>query len=138
MELRTAFALIEATLEEGRRRKARPLSVVVLDPGGHQIASAREDGAGFARLALAQGKAWGSLGIGFGSRTLSERVTKAPEFFAAAASLLDGRLLPAPGGVLLLRDGTLIGALGVSGDTGDTDEACALFAAGRLGLEHER
>ncbi len=71
MELRTAFALIEATLEEGRRRNARPLSVVVLDPGGHQIASAREDGAGFARLALAQGKAWGSLGLGFGSRTLS-------------------------------------------------------------------
>ena len=136
MELRTAFALIEATLEEGRRRNARPLSVVVLDPGGHQIASAREDGAGFARLALAQGKAWGSLGLGLGSRTLSERVTKAPEFFAAAASLLDGRLLPAPGGLLLLRQGALIGALGVSGDTGDTDEACAIFAADSLGLEH--
>jgi len=78
MELRTAFALIEATLEEGRRRNARPLSVIVLDPGGHQIASAREDGAGIARLALTKGKAWGSLGLGFGSRTLSERVTKAP------------------------------------------------------------
>lgn len=136
MQLRIAFALIEATFEEGRRRNARPLSAMVLDPGGHQIAGARQDGASFARLTLAQGKAWGSLGLGFGSRTLSERVTKAPEFFAAAASLLDGRLLPAPGGLLLLRQGALIGALGVSGDTGDTDEACAIFAADSIGLEY--
>lgn len=109
---------------------------MVLDPGGHPVASARQDGASFARLTLAQGRAWDSLGLGFGSRTLSERVTKAPEFFVAAASLLDGRLLSAPGGLLLLRQGALIGALGVSGDTGDTDEACAIFAADSLGLEY--
>ncbi|MCR6672001.1 heme-binding protein [Devosia ginsengisoli] len=138
MELRTAFALIEATFEEGRRRNARPLSAMVLDPGGHQIAGAREDGAGFARLALAQGKAWGSLGLGFGSRVLSEKAPQAPEFFAAAASLFEGRLLPAPGGLLLLSDGKLVGALGVSGDTGDTDEACAIFAASQLSLEYDR
>src|SRR5690606_114133 len=71
MNLRTAFALIEAIFEEGRRRNTRPLSAMVLDLGGHQIAGAREDGAGFARLTLAQGKAWGSLSLGFGSRALS-------------------------------------------------------------------
>ncbi|RUT29960.1 heme-binding protein [Arsenicitalea aurantiaca] len=136
MELHIAFALLKATFAEGRRLGARPLSAVVLDSGGHQVAGAREDGAGFARLALAQAKAWGSLSLGLGSRTLSERAPQAPEFFAAAASLLDGRLLPAPGGLLLLREGMLIGAIGVSGDAGDTDEACAIHAVEELGLEY--
>lgn len=134
MQLRTAFGLVQAALAEARRRDVAPLSVTVLDPGGNVVACAREDGAGIARLDLAYGKAWGSLGLGFGSRTLSQRVDKSPPFFAAAASLLDGRLLPAPGGVLVLEGTTLIGAIGVSGDTGDIDEACALAAIAELGL----
>ncbi len=137
MELKLALDLIAAVFAEARRRHAKPLSVIVLDTGGHQVAGAREDGAGFARLEMAKGKAWGSLGLGFGSRTLSERVGNAPEFFAAAASLLEGRLLPAPGGLLVLRGGETIGALGVSGDTGDTDEACAVAAITACGLGYE-
>jgi uncharacterized protein GlcG (DUF336 family) len=136
MELRLALDLILAVLSEGRRRTARPLSAIVLDSGGNTVACAREDGAGIARLKLAEGKAWGSLGLGFGSRTLSERVSASPPFFAAAASLVDGRLLPAPGGILLVRERVTIGALGVSGDTGDVDEACAIAAATAFGLDH--
>ena len=138
MNLQLAFALIEAALDEARRRGARPLSVVVLDRGGHQVASAREDGAGYARLALAHAKAWGSLGLGLGSRSLSERASNAPEFFAAAATLLDGRLLPAPGGLLVMRNADAIGAIGASGDTGDVDEACCVAALTRIGLEYEK
>jgi uncharacterized protein GlcG (DUF336 family) len=137
MELKLAIDLVNAVFAEARRRDALPLSVIVLDTGGHQVAGAREDGAGFARLEMARGKAWGSLGLGFGSRTLSERVGKAPEFFAAAASLLEGRLLPAPGGLLVVRDGETIGAIGVSGDTGDTDEACAIAAIEACGLAYK-
>lgn len=135
MELRTASGLIEAAFTEGRRRSAAPLSVVVLDCGGNVVACAREDGAGIARLHLAYGKAWGSLGLGFGSRTLAERVEKSPPFFAAAAALLEGRLLPAPGGVLIMDETRLIGSIGVSGDTGDIDEACALECVQSLGLK---
>src|SRR6185312_10635334 len=125
-----------ATLAEGRRRNTRPLSVVVLDAGGNVVACAREDGAGLGRLQLAHGKAWGSLSLGFGSRTLTERTAGSPSFFAAAASLFEGRLLPSPGG-LLLRDGDQpVGAIGVSGDTGDADEACALVAVSAAGLAH--
>jgi len=136
MRLDLARTLIDATLAEGRRRNARPLSVVVLDAGGNVVACAREDGAGLGRLQLAHGKAWGSLGLGFGSRTLTERTAGSPAFFGAAASLFEGRLLPSPGG-LLLRDGDqLLGAIGVSGDTGDADEACALVAIAANGLAY--
>lgn len=126
--------MVAAAMDEGRRRNAAPLAVVVLDPGGNLVASAREDGCGIARLQLAHGKAWGSLGLGFGSRTLSQRVEKSPPFFAAAAAMLDGRLLPSPGGVLVYRDAVLLGSIGVSGDAGDIDEACALHAIGSLAL----
>ena len=96
MRLDLARTLIDATLAEGRRRNTRPLSVVVLDAGGNVVACAREDGAGLGRLQLAHGKAWGSLSLGFGSRTLTERTAGSPSFFAAAASLFEGRLLPSP------------------------------------------
>jgi uncharacterized protein GlcG (DUF336 family) len=135
MNLDLAQRIISATLAAGRARNAHPLSVVVLDAGGNMVASAREDGAGIARLEFAHGKAWGSLGLGFGSRSLSERVHANPPFFAAAASLLAGRLLPAPGGVIVMRGDQLIGALGVSGDTGDTDEECAMAALEACGLD---
>lgn len=134
MELKLALDLINAALAEGRLRNARPLSVVVLDSGGNLVACAREDGAGLARLQLAQGKAWGSLGLGFGSRTLSEKVDGAPSFFAAATSLLQGRLVPAPGGILINNDEEVVGALGVSGDTGDIDEACGIAAVVAMSL----
>ncbi|MGN6684685.1 MAG: GlcG/HbpS family heme-binding protein [Devosia sp.] len=136
MRLDLARTLIDATLAEGRRRNTRPLAVVVLDAGGNVVTCAREDGAGLGRLQLAHGKAWGSLGLGFGSRTLTERTAGSPSFFAAAASLFDGRLLPSPGGLLLRESDQLIGAIGVSGDTGDADEACALAAVTASGLAH--
>lgn len=135
MELALAQKLIEGTFAEAGKLRSRPLAVAVLDSGGNMVACARQDGASFGRLKLAEGKAWGSLSLGFGSRTLSERVTSAPAFFSAAAALFEGRLLPSPGGLLLYRGDELIGAIGVSGDAGDTDEACAMAAATSEGLE---
>ena len=136
MDLATANRLIEHTLAEARSLDTKPMAVVVLDAGGHLVACAREDGASFGRIDLAKGKAWGSLSLGFGSRTLSERVAGAPGFFTAAASLFGGQLLPAPGGLLVLRDDHILGAMGVSGDTGDKDETCAVAAIASCGLSY--
>lgn len=137
MRLSDAQAMIAAAFGEARRLQARPLAVVVLDAGGHVVAAAREDGAGFARIRIAEAKAWGALGLGLGTRTLGERAAAAPTFFAAAASLLDGRLLPVPGGLLLSSGGVVTGAVGVSGDAAGIDEACGLAAAAATGFAAE-
>ncbi len=128
--LQQAATVVEAALRKGRDTGCAPLAVAVLDNGGHLKAFAREDGAGIIRPQIAVGKAWGALGMGMGSRALARRVAEQPQqapFFAALNAMSDGRVVPAPGGVLI-RDGagTVIGAVGISGDASDKDEACAL------------
>jgi uncharacterized protein GlcG (DUF336 family) len=129
LTLAIADQIATATLAAGRARNAQPLTVVVLDAGGHVVVTKREDGSGILRCEIAHGKAWGALGMGLPSRTLSERATGNPVFFAALACASDGRMIPNPGGVLL-RDavGRIVGAVGVSGDTSDMDEDCAVEA----------
>jgi len=136
--LREATTIVEASLKKGREISCAPLAVAVLDAGGHLKAFAREDGAGIIRPQIAMGKAWGALGMGIGSRALARRVAEQPQqqaFFAALNAMSDGRVVPAPGGVLI-RDtgGAVIGAVGISGDVSDKDEACALagIAAAQL------
>jgi len=128
--LQQAATVVEAALRKGRDTGCAPLAVAVLDDGGHLKAFAREDGAGIIRPQIAVGKAWGALGMGMGSRALARRVAEQPQqapFFAALNAMSDGRVVPAPGGVLI-RDGAgaVIGAVGISGDTSDKDEVCAL------------
>ena len=130
LTLAQATKIVEASLRKGRETGCAPLAVAVLDAGGHLKAFAREDGAGIVRPQIAVGKAWGALGMGFGSRTLARRVAEQPQqqaFFAALNAMSDGRVVPAAGGVLV-RDagGAVVGAVGISGDVSDKDEACAL------------
>jgi uncharacterized protein GlcG (DUF336 family) len=122
-------------LEAARTRKAQPLTVVVLDAGGHVKLVRREDGSGIARFEIAFGKAWGALGMGISSRGLAARAAKMGGFFTALAAVTDGRVVPVPGGVLV-RDGEnrIIGAVGISGDTSDVDEACAVAGIEAAGL----
>jgi uncharacterized protein GlcG (DUF336 family) len=133
-----ATTIVEAALRKARETGCAPLAVAVLDDGGHLKAFAREDGAGIVRPQIAMGKAWGALGMGLGSRTLARRVAEQPQqqaFFAALNAMSGGRVVPAAGGVLI-RDssGAVIGAVGISGDVSDKDEACALagIAAAQL------
>jgi len=127
LNLAKACVITDAALAEGRRLTLAPLVAAVLDAGGNLVAFKREDGAGIARFDIAFAKAWGSLGMGFGSRELTERATKTPTFIAALTSLTGGRMAPSPGGVLVLDEGRrIIGAVGVSGDIGDKDELCAI------------
>ena len=130
LALHQATIIVEAALRTARATGCAPLAVAVLDAGGHLKAFAREDGAGIVRPQIAIGKAWGALGMGVGTRTLARRVTEQPQlqpFFAALSALAEGRVVPAPGGVLIREaGGAVVGAVGISGDVSDKDEACAL------------
>jgi uncharacterized protein GlcG (DUF336 family) len=135
LKLAQASTIVDTALAEARRQNFTPLAVAVLDAGGHLIAFKREDGAGIVRFDIAYGKAWGSLGMGFGTRELAERAAKSPTFVAALAALSQGRMVPSPGGVLIVGpDGDVIGAVGISGDTGDNDERCAIAGIEAAGL----
>lgn len=135
LKLAQANTIIDIALAEGRKRNFAPLAVAVLDAGGHLIAFKREDGAGFFRGDIAYGKAWGALGMGFGTRELVERAAKFPTFVTALAAASQGRIIPSPGGVLIVNaEGDVIGAIGISGDTGDNDELCALAGIEAAGL----
>jgi len=123
-----------AALATGRERSFQPLVVAVLDAGGHLVAFQREDGSGILRFDIAFGKAWGALGMGFGSRELFNRTQANPTFMATLAAVSQGRLVPVPSGVLIEAGGRVIGAVGVSGDNSDNDEVCALAGIAAAGL----
>jgi uncharacterized protein GlcG (DUF336 family) len=113
----------------------RHLTVVVLDAGGHVVAAERNDGASIKRFHIAFGKAHGALALGVGSRALMSRAEQQPHFIAAATAAIGGALIPVPGGVLIRnQSGTVIGAVGISGDTSDNDEMAAMAAVQAVGL----
>ncbi|HEX3520682.1 MAG TPA: heme-binding protein [Stellaceae bacterium] len=107
----------------------------MLDAGGHLTALKREDGSSLLRPEIAGGKAWGALGMGFGGREFARRAAGNPAFVQALSVASGGRIVPVPGGVLI-RDkaGEIIGAVGISGDTSDNDETCAVYGIGCAGL----
>jgi uncharacterized protein GlcG (DUF336 family) len=136
LPLASARAIIDAALAKGRDDGAQPLAVVVLDAGAHPIACVREDGASLFRFDIAEAKATGALGMGSDTRVIAARAANNPIFFQSVAAVT-GQLALSPGGVLI-RDveGTVIGAVGISGDTGDCDEVCAIAGIRAAGLTH--
>jgi uncharacterized protein GlcG (DUF336 family) len=134
--LAQASTILDAALKKGRDTQCAPLSVAVLDAGGNLVAFKREDTSGILRFDIAFGKAWGALGMGLGSRTLFERAAQTPQFFTMLAAASGGRIVTNPGGVLV-RDaaGNVIGAVGISGDTSDKDEVCAIAGIEAAGLK---
>ena len=134
LKLAHADTIINTALAEARKLNLAPLAVAVLDAGGHVIAFKCEDGAGIVRFDIAYGKAWGALGMGFGTREITARAEKFPAFITSLYAISQGRAVPSPGGVLMLdEDGDVIGAVGISGDTGDNDELCALTGIAAAG-----
>lgn len=127
LSLDDARRIITAVLAHGAAQGFSPLTAVVLDHGGHVVAAEREDGSSNGRFQIAFGKAHGALAMGVGSRALMVRAQEQPYFITAAATSIGGALVPVPGGVLL-RDpaGALLGAVGVTGDSSDNDEAAAV------------
>lgn len=135
LTLAQADRIADGTLARGRERGFAPLTVAVLDAGGHVVVLKRDDGASLMRPELATAKAWGALGMGFGGRELARRAQKMPGFFAALNAISEGRMAPVAGSALL-RDaaGQVVGAVGVSGDTSDNDELCLVPAVQAAGL----
>src|SRR5579859_836970 len=127
LTLAAASIIVDTALAEGRVRGYHPLTVAVLDAGGHLVAFKREDKSSLLRPQIATAKAWGVLGMGFGGRELDRRAQKAPAFFSVLSDLADGRMVPVPGGVLIRNaGGDIVGSVGISGDTSVNDELCAV------------
>ena len=127
ISLDTARSIIEVARSAGADSGLKPLTVVVLDAGGHVVAVEREDGSSIGRFDIAFGKAHGALALGMGSRAIMARAQEQAYFVAAATAALGGKLVPVPGGVLVRgTDGSVLGAVGVSGDTSDNDEKAAV------------
>ena len=137
LTLAAAQAVVTAALAEARSRNARPLAVIVLDAGGHPVAFAREDGASLFRHDIARAKAMGALGMGDDTRVLAERAKGNPAFFQSVSVAVGGNIAFSPGGVLIREEGCIIGAVGISGDTGDCDELCAFAGLKVAGFDLE-
>jgi uncharacterized protein GlcG (DUF336 family) len=138
LKLATASEIVDEALRLGRSEDMLPLTVAVLDAGGKLIAFKSEDGSGLIRFDVAFGKAWGALGMGMSSRLIRDRLASRPVFQTALASTSDGRLIPVPGGVLIINEnGEVIGAVGISGDTSEKDEFCAISAIQAAGHTSE-
>jgi uncharacterized protein GlcG (DUF336 family) len=126
LTLKAAQQIIHAALEEAGRRGLKPLAITVLDSRGSIKASIAQDGTSLLRDKVAHGKAFGALGLGLGSRAIFRRAEEQPYFVSAVNALAGGSLVPVPGGVLIKdASGEILGAVGISGDTSDNDEACA-------------
>ena len=136
ISLTQANAMIEAAFAKGGELGLKPLAVTIHDPGGHMIAAQRQDGASNMRIKLAAGKACGALSLGVSSRTIGNMARDRPHFVASVDQMGEGGMVPAAGGVIACdADGAIMGAIGVTGDTSDNDEACALAAIEAVGLK---
>lgn len=130
-----AQAAIAASLEKGRSLGLKPLAVIVVDAGGHPLAFARDNGSSNRRFQIAWAKAEGALALGMSSRKIAEAAAERPTFVASLAPLFPHGIVPAAGGVIIAgRDGAPIGAIGITGDTSDNDELCALAGIAAAGF----
>ena len=133
--LTMANTIVKAALKRARELNTAPLAVAVLDETGQLKAYQREDQTSLLRTDIAVGKAWGALGLGRSSRVLGKVAEERPAFIQALSVMAGGRLVPVPGGVLIrAEDNTIIGAVGISGDTSDIDETCAVAGIEAAGL----
>lgn len=136
LTLEQASTIVDAALAEGARQGFHPLCVAVLDAGGHALALKRDHRASISRPEIATAKAAGCLGMGLGGREIASRAQAVPAFIASLNGIFPKGILPVPGGVLIRNGaGDLLGAVGISGDTSDNDEICAVAGIAAAGLE---
>lgn len=127
LSLTHAQVIITAALDKAAELNLQPLCIAILDPGGHLIALSRQDGASTLRPQIAIAKASGALSLGMSSRKIADIAEKRPSFVASLHSLSKGGVIPSAGGVNITdAEGILFGAVGITGDTSDNDEICAL------------
>lgn len=135
LSLEQAEAVVSAARAKGRELGLQPLTVVVLDSGGQVKMAQREDGSSLLRPEIALGKAFGALSLGLGGRELARRAQSMQGFMNALSDIAGGRAVPVPGGVLACdAGGTILGAVGISGDVSAQDEVCAVAGIQAAGL----
>ena len=135
LSLDIANSIVLSALRKARKMEAAPLAVAVLDESGQMKSFQREDETSLMRADVATGKAWGALGMGHSSRVLGKVAEERPHFIQALTAVAAGKLVPVPGGVLIRnQDGRIVGAVGISGDTSEIDEECAVAAIQSVGL----
>ena len=134
LSLDKANMIADGALAKARDAKYRPMCVAVLDDGGCLKVLKREDNASILRPDIAIGKAWGAVGMGESSRSLSERLKERPAFLGALSTMSQGKVVPVPGGVLIMEGSDIVGAVGISGGTAEEDEACAIEGIKAAGL----
>ncbi|MEP9397811.1 heme-binding protein [Mesorhizobium sp. KR2-14] len=135
ISLAKANHIIEAAFAKAKEAGLKPLSVVVLDAGGHVIAFQKQDGSSMLRFEIASGKAYGALAVGMGSRKIEAMAKERPHFMEGLSGVSGGRIVPVPGGVLVRSAGQLVGAVGITGDTSDNDELAAVAGIEAAGFE---
>ncbi|MBA86441.1 GlcG/HbpS family heme-binding protein [Thalassobius sp. S69A] len=138
ISLRKARGIIRKALDTGTAADMNPLSVVVLDAGGHVIAFERSDGAAPGRFAIAQGKAYGCVMLGMAGKAQMARAEAQAYFMTAVNGAYGGQVIPVPGGVLVRdKKGAILGAVGVTGDSSDNDALAAIAGIEGMGLVAE-
>jgi uncharacterized protein GlcG (DUF336 family) len=136
LTLDIARKILDAALAKTAEIKTKPMSIVVLDARGTIKAAVAQDGTSLMRNEVAHGKAYGALALGTGSRAIFKRANEQPYFVDAVNTMARGALIPVPGGVLIKdSSGGLLGAIGISGDTSDNDEACCIAGIEAAGLK---
>ena len=136
LTLDKARIIVAEALKTGAANGFKPLTVAVLDAGGALVALERSDGSSRMRPEIAMGKANGAIALGMGSRAIFKRAEQQPTFIQAMNALAKGVLVPVPGGVLIRGEGNaILGAVGITGDTSDNDETCAVAGIEAAGFQ---
>ncbi len=136
--LAQASTILDTALATADKLKLKPMSIAVLDAGGHLIAFKKQDKSSLMRFEIAFGKAWGAIGLGRSSNAIAKMAEERPHFVSSLMTASGGRIVPIQGGVLVRSAaGDIIGAVGVTGDTAQNDEACAVAGVKAAGLEVE-
>jgi uncharacterized protein GlcG (DUF336 family) len=140
ISLADANSIITHAMKLGDERKLSPLTVCILDSGGHVVAVQRQDGSSIMRFEISQGKAYAALGLGRSTRFMQEVLSvQWPGFVEALSVAAQGKFIPVAGGVVIRDvDGDVVGAIGVTGDSADNDELIAVDAVAALGLSADK
>jgi uncharacterized protein GlcG (DUF336 family) len=138
LTLTEALAMIEGTFASAKKRKAHPLSAIVLDAGGRVKAFQKQDGCSLLRFEIAYGKAFAALAMGRSSRMVLQKAREKPLFMDSLTDLADGPMFLEAGAQLVREaSGEVVGALGVTGDVNEVDDLCAIDGIRAAGFKPE-
>lgn len=126
MSLKESLQIIDGAFARAAELKLKPLTIVVLDAGGHVKATQKQDGCSLMRYDIAKGKAYAALAMGRSSKLVLQKSREKPIFMDVLRKMSDEQLFLEGGGQLILdQSGEVIGAVGITGDVNEMDDECA-------------